>query len=110
MQSKTRRGAPGRCGQNESRKILALPNRRKNRSRERGEVEVLVHSGFEGLKVKSDGKDGGRERISVPWGHGDKRIGEWNSRTLFQFYLERVLGIGETRARRKARLGGNYRL
>ena len=38
-------------------------------------------SGFEGLK--SAGKDGGRERVPVPWSHGDKRISEWSGPALF---------------------------
>ena len=29
------------------------------------------------------GNDGGRERVLVPWSHGDKRIGEWSGPALF---------------------------
>ena len=62
--------------------------------------------GFEGLKIIRAGKDGGREGVPAPWSHGDKRISEWSSPALFQFDRERVLGIGETGAKRKARFGG----
>ena len=35
---------------------------------------MFVHSGFEGLKIISARKDGGRVGVPVPWRHGDKRI------------------------------------
>ena len=34
--------------------------------------------GFEGLKIVSARKDGGRKRVPVPWSHRDKRISEWS--------------------------------
>ena len=40
--------------------------------------------GFEGLKIIIAGKDGGRERVQVPWSHGgDKCVGEWSGPTFF---------------------------
>ena len=57
---------------------------------------MFVHSDFEGLKVISVGKDGGRERVPVPWSHGDKRVGEWSGPEIVHFNRERVLGIGKT--------------
>ena len=46
--------------------ILALPKRRESWSSERVEAYVFVYPGFEGLKIISAGKDGGRERVPVP--------------------------------------------
>ena len=43
--------------------------------REGGGVGVCA-LGFEGLRIISAGKDGGRERVPVPCSHGDIRIGE----------------------------------
>ena len=37
---------------------------------------MFVNSGFEGLKIISAGKDGGRERVPVLRSHGDKHIGK----------------------------------
>ena len=39
--------------------------------------------GFDGLKIISVGKDGGREGVPVPWSHRDKRISEWSCPALF---------------------------
>ena len=50
------------CSPYVSRKILALPKRRESWSSERVDAKVFVQSGFEGLKIISAGKDGGRER------------------------------------------------
>ena len=50
--------SPEWCSPYESRKILALPKRRESWSSERVEAYVFVHSGFEGLKIISAGKDG----------------------------------------------------
>ena len=58
-----------------------------------------MHSGFEGSKVISVGKDGGRERVPIIWSHWEKRIGEWSGPALFQFNCERLLGICKTCAR-----------
>ena len=38
--------------------------------------------GFEGLKIISARKDGGREGVPVPWSHRDKRISEWSGPAL----------------------------
>ena len=65
---------------------------------------MLVHPGFEGLKVISVEKDRGRERVPVPCSHAYWRM----CPALFQFIRERLLGIGKTRATRKAYFGGNY--
>ena len=73
MKSNARRGAPVKCGPYGSRKTRALPKRRK--------VYVFVRPGFEGLKIISAGKDGGREGVSLP--HGDKRISERSGPALF---------------------------
>ena len=37
---------------------------------------MFVHPGFEGLKIISAVKDGGRERVPVLRSHRDKRISE----------------------------------
>ena len=66
MQSNARRGAPVRCSPYGSRKTLALPKKRKSCSSERVEAWMFVHPDFEGLKIISAGKDGGRERVPVP--------------------------------------------
>ena len=58
---------------------------------EGGGVGVCAPS-FEGLKIISAGKDGGREGVPVLWSHGDKRISEWSGPAIFQFDRERVLG------------------
>ena len=39
--------------------------------------------GFEGLKIISARKDGGREGVPVPWSHRDKRISERSGPALF---------------------------
>ena len=62
------------------------------------EAQVSVHSGFEGLKVKSVGKDGSRERVLVHSSHGVKRIGEQSGLGLFQFNSEMMLGFGKSQA------------
>ena len=37
---------------------------------------MFVHPDFEGLKIISAGKDGGREGVPVRWSHRDKGISE----------------------------------
>ena len=83
MKSNARRGAPEWCSLYVSRKILVLPKRRESWSSERVEAWVFVNQGFEDLKITSAGKDGGRERVPVPWSHRDKRISEWSGPALF---------------------------
>ena len=66
MPSTARWGAPIRCSPYGSRKTLALLKKRERCSSEGVEAYVFVHSVFEGLKIISAGKDGGRERVPVP--------------------------------------------
>ena len=63
MKSNARRGAP-ECPY-VSRKILALPKRRESWSSEGGGVGVCA-SGFQGLKIISAQKVGGRGGVLVP--------------------------------------------
>ena len=83
MKSNARRGAPEWSSPYEYRKILALLKRRESWSSERVEAWVFVNPGFEGLKIVSARKDGGREGVPVSWSHRDKRISEWSGSALF---------------------------
>ena len=106
MKSNAKRGAPEWCSPYESRTLLALLKRRQSWSSERVEAWVFVNPGFEGLKIVSARKDGGREGVPAPWSHRDKRISEWSGPALFKFDRERVLGPAKRVLRTKHALGG----
>ena len=48
---------------------------------------MFEYSGFKDFKDISDGKDGGREGVTVPRSHGDKRIGELSGPTLLTYSI-----------------------